>query len=288
MLSALAWVPRGAAAAKPIIAEPTAEELEAARRELLAREGGRSDDDEDDEGSADSDGGGGGGDSQDEDMADAGAASARARAAASALRPSGKGSKKGGSSSGVPTDAIEAGLRELDMDNYDNDDDGGGAGFMSRLLGGRGEEALDEDGDPYITLPDSEDGDSDDDELVIKPDDLLILAARTEDDVSNLEVWVYEEADAAGAANVYVHHDVLLPAFPLCVAWMDCAPGGGTERANVAAVGSMEPGIELWDIDVMDSVEPAATLGGEDRTATAAAAADGASAAGKKKKKVRA
>lgn len=42
--------------------------------------------------------------------------------------------------------------------------------------------------------------------------DLVLLAARTEDDVSHLEVWVYEEAsDADGEANLYVHHDLLLP-----------------------------------------------------------------------------
>lgn len=38
---------------------------------------------------------------------------------------------------------------------------------------------------------------TDDEDYVIQPDDLLILAARNEDDVSNLEVWLYEEASAA-------------------------------------------------------------------------------------------
>ena len=68
------------------------------------------------------------------------------------------------------------------------------------------------------------------------------------------------------------------------------------ERANIAAVGSFEPGIELWDMDVVDAVEPLATLGGADYAAAraAAGAADpgggeaeaGASGAdGKKKKK---
>ena len=40
----------------------------------------------------------------------------------------------------------------------------------------------------------------------------MLLAARTEDDVSHLEVWVYEEARGEdGEANLFVHHDVLLP-----------------------------------------------------------------------------
>lgn len=25
---------------------------------------------------------------------------------------------------------------------------------------------------------------------------------------------------------MYVHHDIILPAFPLCTAWLDCSPKG--------------------------------------------------------------
>ena len=62
----------------------------------------------------------------------------------------------------------------------------------------------------------------------------------------------------------------------------------------MVAVSTLEPGIEIWDLDVVDAVEPVATLGGEDKSASAAvqqsestpsAAADGED---KKKKKVRA
>ena len=35
------------------------------------------------------------------------------------------------------------------------------------------------------------------------------------------------------------------------------------EAGNFAAVGSMSPGVEIWDLDVTDSVEPVASLGGE-------------------------
>ena len=42
----------------------------------------------------------------------------------------------------------------------------------------------------------------------------------------HLQVWVYEEADERGPANLYVHHSLMLPAFPLSVAWMDCDPTG--------------------------------------------------------------
>jgi hypothetical protein len=79
-----------------------------------------------------------------------------------------------------------------------------------------------------------------------------------------LQVWVYEEADEVGGpSNLYVHHDILLHAFPLSVAWTDCSPIGRVEAGNFAAVGTMSPGVEIWDLDVTDSVEPIASLGGE-------------------------
>ncbi len=46
----------------------------------------------------------------------------------------------------------------------------------------------------------------------------------------------------------------------------------------MAAVGSYGTGIEIWDLDVLDSVEPAAVLGGP------VAGADGAAAPKQKKK----
>ena len=104
-----------------------------------------------------------------------------------------------------------------------------------------------------------------------------------------VQVWVYEEADEVGGpSNIYVHHDILLPAFPLSVAWMDCGPAGRSNTGNFAAVGTMNPGIELWDLDVVDSVEPVAVLGGELPGLSAVDAADGEADAGegsKKKKK---
>jgi periodic tryptophan protein 1 len=54
---------------------------------------------------------------------------------------------------------------------------------------------------------------------------------------------------------------------------MDLHPAAeGTSKANMVAISSMEPGIEIWDLDVTDQVEPVATLGGIDSTAAAAAA----------------
>ncbi|XP_059639000.1 uncharacterized protein LOC132281301 [Cornus florida] len=34
------------------------------------------------------------------------------------------------------------------------------------------------------------------------------------------QVWIYEDAD--DDSNMYVHHDIVIPAFPLCITWLDC------------------------------------------------------------------
>ena len=30
------------------------------------------------------------------------------------------------------------------------------------------------------------------------------------------------EGSEEGDSNMYVHHDIVIPAFPLCLAWLDC------------------------------------------------------------------
>lgn len=53
------------------------------------------------------------------------------------------------------------------------------------------------------------------------------------------QMWVYEDADEDGAPNLYVHHDIILPAFPLSLAWLDCHLSDSTQTANLAAVRNM-------------------------------------------------
>ena len=31
----------------------------------------------------------------------------------------------------------------------------------------------------------------------------------------------------AGDPNFYIHHEIIIPAFPLCTAWLDCPLKGG-------------------------------------------------------------
>ena len=216
MISAIAWVPRGVSKAKPLVVQPSEEELEAVRQQLLARGDDGDEEDEEDEEESEWE--------EEGEEEDASMAIEKAKAAAKSLKSERKGT--------MDSSNIEAKMAMLDMDNYDNED---AEDVVSRVLGGGGGTAVE----------DSDEDDSEEaQELEIKPTDLIILAARNEDDVSNLEVWVYEEAeDAASEANVFVHHDILLPAFPLCVTWLSCSPDGSVENANMAAVGTMEPGI---------------------------------------------
>ncbi|KAI5680273.1 hypothetical protein M9H77_01500 [Catharanthus roseus] len=240
MIAAISWVPKGACKSVPTADEPPSKEEieEILKNDVSGMHGDgnmeNDDDDEEDEGMDV------GVSKQDEEIA-------HALVAAEAL---GKGSKITNSESDSIADAFE----KLDMDNYDEEDDDVdllGAG-LSNLYYPSNEM------DPY--LMDKEDDDSE--ELVdvtIKPEDAVIVCARNEDDVSHLEVWILE--DSEGDSNMYVHHDIIIPAFPLCIAWLDCPIKGG-EKGNFVAVGSMDPAIEIWDLDIMDEVQPSAVLGG--------------------------
>jgi periodic tryptophan protein 1 len=120
-------------------------------------------------------------------------------------------------------------LAELDMDNYDNDDSYDEDIQERQLFGKMNSEFESNQDDPYVTIKDSDDDEEEEnpDDFGILKNDLVVLAARAEEDASHLEVWVYQEAITneethETEANLYVHHDVMLPAFPLCLAWMDC------------------------------------------------------------------
>lgn len=281
MISAIAWIPRGAAKAEPeqaLIDNDDAEAmLAAAQAEAQSASGDEIDSDSEpdsDDLSQDSD----------SDMDDE-AAVAKAKAFAAAVKST---TKPTAAARGPGDDSLAAAMAELDMDHYDDED---GDDLPARRILGSGNPGMafhrNPAEDPYLTKhgSDSESDDSEAEDLRIRDNDLLILAARNDEDVSHLEMWVYEEEDERGEGNLYVHHAVMLPAFPLALAWLDVDPSGRRERGNFAAVASFEPGIEIWDMDVLDVVEPVATLGGADYEAARVLAEEGPSGEDKKSKK---
>ncbi|KAL6251972.1 rRNA-processing protein [Rhinocladiella similis] len=158
-------------------------------------------------------------------------------------------------------------LKEYNLDDYDNDepDEQIQKFAMFGNVGSLAYHAPEEE-DPYLVLPEGEQESEDErEELQILPSDNLILAAKVEDEVAHLEVSVYED----DADNIYVHHDIMLPAIPLCVEWINVPVGkdaGMRKDGNFVAVGTMSPEIEVWDLDVVDSMYPNAILGQEPDT----------------------
>ena len=140
---------------------------------------------------------------------------------------------------------------------------------------------------PAVTDPGDDDDDSEaGDDFTIQPTDLVLIGARSDDEMSSVEMYVYEEQHD----NLYPHHDIPLPVFPLCLAACDFRPGVGVgaelaPRANMLAVGTFAPHIEIWDMDVLDALEPVAVLGAAGIEAAAAAAEEEEEEAPAKKKK---
>ncbi|VAH11409.1 unnamed protein product [Triticum turgidum subsp. durum] len=211
----MSWVPRGAAKSVPIEAEPpTKEEIEEAMKKIaLGREAGSdaddADGDEDDDAVMEVDG------AEDEEVDEV----AQAKAAAKAL-----GTKSSSGSAAVGD--VSDGLAELNMDAYDDEEDG--LELFSTGLGDLYYKSNEED--PYII--------------------------KNEEDVS-----IVEELED-GDPNMFVHHEVPLSDFPLCTAWMDFNRQDGEQKGNFIAVGTMDPTIEIWNLDVVDEVEPHYVLGG--------------------------
>jgi len=228
MISCVCWVPTGAAKENPDRHELSPEELE----QLIATSSKLSinDQDEDtikDDGVSDS--------SSDEDDMDTEA------------------------KSGTTTSKEDELLKSLNMDNYDDEAEG-----TSMLLVGQNLTVYQSNNeDPYITVPDEGDV-SDEEDVLIRKTDAVLLIGKTEDEHSNLEVHIYEEK----TGSLYVHHDFPLPSFPLCMEWVGCDPrkekgaSGGYSQGSFVAVGTFSEGIEIWNLDVLDVMEPVCELGG--------------------------
>jgi len=184
---------------------------------------------------------------------------------------------------------VDNDLREYDLEHYDTDPEeaAGPEGRSLDIFGAGNSLAYHQNNeeDPHITLQEEEDDDDEREELQVLPTDNMVIAAKVEDEVAHLEVYVYEDE----ADNLYVHHDIMLPSIPLCVEWLDCPVGqtgsgqpvDQSYKSNFVAVGTFEPDIELWDLDTIDLMYPNAILG----QGAEAETAEEKPATGKKKKK---
>lgn len=168
-----------------------------------------------------------------------------------------KSPKNNGNSATSSHDNPESELEEYDLDNYDDD--------MGNIQGFNGVYVYSSNADdPYITK--GQDGneliDSGDEEekasTLVKPDDNLLLCARCSQHSSVLEVFVYNHS----TKDFYVHHDIPLMETPLCMQWIGFDPGAeDNEQGNLVALGNFNSTIDIWDLDVMNTLEPVLTIG---------------------------
>jgi len=149
-------------------------------------------------------------------------------------------------------------MAEYGLDDYDDEEEGEEG--SARLLGlGDLTAYADPKEDPYLSTMDREVGGEDEEDIEdfqIRGTDNLILAGHVEGDSATLEVYVYNDVEDA----LYIHHDILLPSFPLALEWLSFDPESDT-RGSLVAVGTMQPVIEVWDLDLVDCLEPAFKLG---------------------------
>lgn len=99
-----------------------------------------------------------------------------------------------------------------------------------------------------------EDSEEEKEDYTIRKSDALIIAATAENDHSNLEVYIYDHK----TSDLYVHHEIILSSYPLCMEWLGTYGG---KKSNLLVVGTFLPEIEVWDLNKEDC-EPLFTLGG--------------------------
>ncbi|KAG6851135.1 hypothetical protein H0H93_001015 [Arthromyces matolae] len=159
-------------------------------------------------------------------------------------------------------------LSQYNLDDYDDDGKTADGGPFSNIKGLK--YYKDNEEDPYITLKEDEE-DNEREDLEVLPSDNLIVVAKTEDEISQLEIYLYDESQE----NLYVHHDLMLPNFPLCLEWLDfplasssssSPPSKNPGFGNYIAVGTLDPEIEIWSLDSVEAMYPASILGRPDQT----------------------
>ena len=86
-------------------------------------------------------------------------------------------------------------------------------------MGDSSDDGVDDEDKPPIedNYPEEfSDSEEEKDDYSIRRSDAIIVTATAENDHSNLEVYIYEHQDS----NLFVHHEVILGAYPLCLEWL--------------------------------------------------------------------
>lgn len=109
-----------------------------------------------------------------------------------------------------------------------------------------------------------DDSDEEKEDYKIEKTDNMFVVGKIEDEFAAIEVYVYEPT----TGNLFVHHDIMLSSFPLCLDWLPVEPssleGTNATMGNYAIVGTFYPDIEIWNLDVLDAITPTISLAGID------------------------
>ncbi|GAA98010.1 uncharacterized protein L969DRAFT_16199 [Mixia osmundae IAM 14324] len=188
-----------------------------------------------------------------------------------------------------PNDLSEYKLDEYDEDEEPAADAGNTLGAFNNIKSLQYH--LDDADDPYLDLPPDQAAAEEEDEreeLEILPGDNLIVTAKTQDDLSQIDVYLYDDRRTRDPSSedtresLYVHHDLLLPSMPLCLEWLDFLPhspfgtsnveAGAQQSGSYIAIGTFDPEIEIWNMDVLEGLYPDHILGASPEAATPVAA----------------
>lgn len=106
--------------------------------------------------------------------------------------------------------------------------------------------------DPYLDRnAGDEDSDDERDNMTIRETDNLLLIGHVDGDAPLLEVHVHNEED------FFPHHDIVLPAYPLSLQCLSLP-----DKKNCVATADFTPDICIWDLDVVNLLEPVCKLTG--------------------------
>ena len=109
------------------------------------------------------------------------------------------------------------------------------------------------------------------------PTDNILVSAIVEQNVPQLHFFVYDES----TEYLGPHHDLLLSSMPLCLEWLDYPISSTTSAMDTGndlapspsqfgsyiAIGTMDPEIEIFSVDLLESVYPDMVLGNSKETA---------------------